>query len=216
MADGTHAALVPAPAPAAAPAKVDGRRERSARSRRRILAAGARLMESGIVEPTAEQVAQEAGVSLRTVFRHFEEVERLAHEILGSVLDDLLPALDGPDAGQPDGADWPTVLDSILGRRAEVFERLLPLYAAIELHRHRSPRVAARHAALARYLSGKLEAALPASIGGSGGRREVLDLLLGPEAWHRLRVTQGLAAADAQAALRTALHALAGSRAVAN
>ena len=61
--------------------KTDGRNQRSIRSRQQIVRALQDLVESGIFIPTAQQVADEAGISIRTVFRHFEDMESLYAEI---------------------------------------------------------------------------------------------------------------------------------------
>ena len=55
----------------------DGRVQRSVRSRRHILDAMVELVTEGELQPTGQQVADRAGVGLRTVFRHFEDMETL-------------------------------------------------------------------------------------------------------------------------------------------
>ena len=55
----------------------DGRRVRSERSRKSIIDAMLQLVEEGILVPTAQQVSERAGVGLRSVFRHFSDVESL-------------------------------------------------------------------------------------------------------------------------------------------
>ncbi len=57
--------------------RVDGRRVRGADNRRRIVDALLKLVATGTVSPNAEQVATEAGVALRTVFRHFADMDSL-------------------------------------------------------------------------------------------------------------------------------------------
>jgi len=57
---------------AAAP---DGRIERGARTRDAIAEGLISLLEAGVVQPTATQVADQAGVSRRLVFHHFEDME---------------------------------------------------------------------------------------------------------------------------------------------
>ena len=59
--------------------KGDGRVQRSQRSRKGIVDALLVLMKAGNYIPTAQQVADEAGISIRTVFRHFSEMELLYH-----------------------------------------------------------------------------------------------------------------------------------------
>jgi AcrR family transcriptional regulator len=55
-------------------AGLDGRRVRSERSRKSIIDAMLQLVEEGILVPTAQQVSERAGVSLRSVFRHFSDM----------------------------------------------------------------------------------------------------------------------------------------------
>ena len=61
--------------------KVDGRQQRSERSRQQIIDAMIKLMYEGVYIPTAQQVADEADISIRTVFRHFSEMDKLYIEI---------------------------------------------------------------------------------------------------------------------------------------
>jgi AcrR family transcriptional regulator len=64
----------------AQPAQVpltDGRRLRGERTRLRVLEALLDLVGEGELRPTAQQVATRAGVALRTVYHHFEDVEAL-------------------------------------------------------------------------------------------------------------------------------------------
>ena len=53
------------------PAKVDGRRLRSDRSRQVIVEAMLQLINEGNLVPTAQQIANHAKVGIRSVFRHF-------------------------------------------------------------------------------------------------------------------------------------------------
>jgi AcrR family transcriptional regulator len=55
----------------------DGRRKRSETSRQRIVEAMIALVGEGHMSPSAEQVATRAGVGLRTVFRHFADMDSL-------------------------------------------------------------------------------------------------------------------------------------------
>ena len=61
--------------------KADGRLERSKKSRDHIIQAVRELIDEGILIPTAQQVAETAGVGIRTVFRHFNDMENLFKEI---------------------------------------------------------------------------------------------------------------------------------------
>ena len=57
--------------------KQDGRRLRSVTSQNIIVDAMMTLIQSGILEPTAQQVADEAGIGIRTVFRQVQDKENL-------------------------------------------------------------------------------------------------------------------------------------------
>jgi AcrR family transcriptional regulator len=55
----------------------DGRRARRHRSRDLAVDAVLDLLNDGVARPTAQQVAERSGVSLRSIFRIFEDVETL-------------------------------------------------------------------------------------------------------------------------------------------
>ena len=61
--------------------KSDGRINRSVVTRKKIVTALTALVYEGHLTPTAEQVAQRAEVGLRTVFRHFDDMDSLYREI---------------------------------------------------------------------------------------------------------------------------------------
>src|SRR5579871_2207866 len=57
--------------------KIDGRRARGERARTVVVDAILDLLQEGDLKPTAERVAERAGVSLRLVFHHFADLESL-------------------------------------------------------------------------------------------------------------------------------------------
>lgn len=68
------------PLPPPSDEKVDGRRARRHRSRDQAIDALLDLLGEGVVRPTAQQVAERSGVSLRSIFRIFDDVETLHTE----------------------------------------------------------------------------------------------------------------------------------------
>ena len=56
---------------------VDGRRLRSERSRQAIIDATEDLMNDGNLIPTAQAIAERAGVGIRSFFRHFADMDSL-------------------------------------------------------------------------------------------------------------------------------------------
>jgi len=57
--------------------KVDGRRERTKRTRAAIVTALTDLLDEGRIEPTAAQIAERAGVAVRSIAQHFASREEL-------------------------------------------------------------------------------------------------------------------------------------------
>ena len=55
----------------------DGRRERAGRTRQAIIDAAGGMIVEGILAPTAQQIADRAGVGIRSFFRHFLDMESL-------------------------------------------------------------------------------------------------------------------------------------------
>lgn len=60
------------------PPPIDGRRARGARNKSAVVAALLELYQSGEVQPSAARIASMAGVSERSVFRYFDDMEDLA------------------------------------------------------------------------------------------------------------------------------------------
>jgi AcrR family transcriptional regulator len=185
----------------------DGRKTRGADNRRRIVNALLELVEGGNVAPSAEVVAKEAGVGLRTVFRHFADMDSLHASVSERMSAEIQPILERPFAS----SDWRGRLEELVDRRAEVFERLLPFKLAGDAHRHGSPFLTSEHKALVRAQSEALRRVLPAKIVEEKARFAALDLLLSFDAWKRLRHDQGVGVREARSALRLAASALTSS-----
>jgi len=183
----------------------DGRRERSADSRRRILASMVELIESGLAAPTAELIAAKANVSLRTVFRHFEEMENLYLEIAELVFDKFKPYLETPILIRT----WPEVLDQIIERRATFFEEIAPYKTAIDAYRHRSSAISGQHRRIALMSRDMLITTLPPAVIADADAFELLNLLFSIETWQRLRDQQGLSPAQSRDVLRRGATAIA-------
>ena len=88
--------------PAGQGKRIDGRRGRGRSSHKRIVAAMMDLIEGGDLMPSAARVAEEAGVGLRTVFRHFDDMDSLYREISKIVAERIWPIISAPYAD----ADW--------------------------------------------------------------------------------------------------------------
>jgi AcrR family transcriptional regulator len=69
--------------------QTDGRRRRGEDSRERIIAAMLAFVREGEVAPGAERVAIRAEVGLRTVFRHFRDMDSLYAEMSSTIEGEL-------------------------------------------------------------------------------------------------------------------------------
>ncbi|MFZ0658000.1 MAG: TetR/AcrR family transcriptional regulator [Candidatus Binataceae bacterium] len=71
----------------------DGRAARGHRARAAVAAAMLDLLNDGVVKPTAAQIAARAGVSLRLVFHHFEDLEAVLADAADLQFERLRPLI---------------------------------------------------------------------------------------------------------------------------
>jgi len=180
----------------------DGRRMRSADSRRRIVQALLSLVEEGHLEPGAEAVAERAGVGLRSVFRHFKDMEGLRREINEAVETKLRAIIDQPLAGDTPEAR----LEALIDRRADVFEQIMPYRRAGNIQRHRSALIQDKSAEMTRVLRKVLKSVAPTDL--DADLLEAIDLVMSLDSWIRMRVDQGLTPQRAHEVMRRAVRAL--------
>ena len=180
--------------------EIDGRIRRSLRSRQRILDAMVELVEEGELHPTGQQVADRAGVGLRTVFRHFEDMESLHAEINERVRREVLPLFHEPIRGA-----LAQRVRELVSRRAEVFERIAPYRRAGALMRWRSPFLQNENRAMVRELRAQLRAVLPEVDAAPPAVLDALDVLTSFEAWERLRSDQRLGRDRAHESIATSV-----------
>jgi AcrR family transcriptional regulator len=169
-------------------ADTDGRRRRSHDSRARIVAAMLELVRDGVIAPGAEQVAERAQVGLRTVFRHFKDMDSLYREIALAMEGEIMKVVARPFKGET----WRERVLELIERRTPAFEKIAPFRRASDSLRHTSSFVAARQGLLAEQAREVLTRILPPEIVKDRDTFESLDLLLSFEAWSRLRNEQGL------------------------
>lgn len=173
----------------------DGRRRRSAESRRRIVEAMLELVREGDISPSADSVAARAGVGRRTVFRLFSDMEGIYREMQAIMRDKVAPVRALPLAGDTLHAR----LHALVDRRVRFFEEVMPVTVAAAIHRHRSPVLQADHVAIQAELRAILAGVLPGDAGAE--LTESLDAVLSIDLWRRLRLEQRLEPAAATAVL---------------
>jgi TetR/AcrR family transcriptional regulator of autoinduction and epiphytic fitness len=187
----------------------DGRLARSRRTRQAVVDALIALLEEGDLRPTAARVAARAGVSLRTVYQHFDDLEALfatvaerQSELLGSL----------PPLPKTRGAlSWRIV--RYVRWRAQRLERVAPMRRAAVLqepfsrvvHERLDQLRAMAREELATTFAPELER-LPPRL-----RREALAALRATtawEAWENLRVEQRLTVVEARRIVERTIRAI--------
>jgi TetR/AcrR family transcriptional regulator, regulator of autoinduction and epiphytic fitness len=188
--------------------KGESPRERGERTRARIAQAVIELLVKSELPPTAKEVASAAGVSVRLVFHHFEDMDALYRAVARTQVDRHWRTL-GP---VPRGLPIEQRIDRTVRQRAKLFDSISPV-------RRKAASLAVRHQDIAdglaltnTMLRSWLEETFADELGAAGrGRRELLAGLEAAsswETWERLRAVQGLPTATARRVVARTLRAL--------
>jgi len=108
----------------------DGRAARSVRTRRAIVDALRALHHEGDLRPTAPRVAERAGVSVRTVWQHFDDLETLLFEAGRRDLEIAQSLVTPIDLSMPAAQR----VDALVEQRARMFEEMAPPWRAARVH----------------------------------------------------------------------------------
>lgn len=192
--------------------KVDGRRARGVRTRDAIVSALMDLVGAGEVSPTAQQIADRAGVSVRSVYQHFTDVDGLFGEAAERLSAEVQALKSEIDPTRPLGER----IAALTGDQAVVLERIVPFTRAVRVLAPGSAVLRTWRAAVLADHRARLElvfaAELPARPSPERERLlRALDVLTTAPAWDHLRQT-GLSEAEAEAVMDLGLHALLGPR----
>ena len=166
----------------------DGRRLRSERSRKAIIDASLAFLNEGVLVPTAQQVAERAGVGIRSFFRHFEDMGSLAAATDAEIRDSYESLFLG---GDREG----TVTERIeraVERHADAYEIVKHIMLSTQVQRWRYKFLRDAYARNQRGLRKDLDDWLPELKNLPRARREAVDAVASFEMWHRLREQQGL------------------------
>lgn len=168
----------------------DGRLARGVRTRRAVAEAMVTLLEEGDPQPTARRIAERAGVSLRAVFHHFDDMESVLRAAV------VIQAERHWTAIRPVPPDVP--LEERIGRfvaqRARLYDAVGPVRRAAAALEAGSPTVAAEMGRSRQMLSEDLRTTFAPELSrvvGPAGHAEVtraaLELVTSWETWDQLR-----------------------------
>lgn len=185
---------------------VNGRSARKAATRDAIADALLDLVTEGSLRPTAKEIAARAGVSLRSVYVHFDDLEDLFCVAARRQFDRVAPARAPAD----DVGPLRTRAEAVVRRRARLFEDFGPIRRATELQAPFSPTLrrlvhnahAQGRKELARVFAPELEVLPPAE---RHRALAVIDAIATGATWDLLREHHTLSPRDAQRTLADAL-----------
>lgn len=177
---------------------IDGRTARALRTRDAIAEACVSLINRGDVRPTAPRIAEEAGVSVRSVFQHFDDLESLftlvAERAIAGIVDLLKPI--------PVDLSLDERLRRLVAQRADVLEAISPIRRAAAVHAPVSPAIRARVQAGHDFFRAEVSQVFAPELDLlSSARRErildMVDLAATWSSWEVLRSLDGRSRGDA-------------------
>jgi AcrR family transcriptional regulator len=165
------------------------------------------LLNEGVVQPTAQEVSDRSGVSMRSIFRLFQDVEALHGAAVERQLARIRPLLrplptEGPLAER---------IGVLADDRARFFDAVAPVRRLAVRRAPESPLIRAELARLDRYFRSQVAAVFATELAGTGPAGPVLDALdvvTSWEAWDRLRRAQDLTTEAARAVVVSTVAAL--------
>jgi TetR/AcrR family transcriptional regulator of autoinduction and epiphytic fitness len=190
-------------------ARLDGRFVRSIRTRHAVVNALLDLLNEGDPRPTAARIADRAGVSLRLVFHHFDDLETIYNELARTQTERVKHLTIPISTGLP----LAPRIEEFCTQRSRLLETLSPVRRAAVLLEPFRP-------ALARQLTHARDLTRAAAIAAfepelsqlAGDERRsaiaALDLVTSWVAWEQMRRHQGLSETDARRVMATTIRAL--------
>lgn len=172
--------------------EIDGRLKRSTKTRAAIVEAMVSLIGEGNMSPTSEEVAERASVGLRTVFRHFEDMEALFQEMDQVIKERVLPEFDlVPLSGAIEKR-----ARTLITRRSHIFATVHPFMSSTIVRKWRSAYLTQSHEAFAELQRTFLFDNLPELKKLSAPLQHAADQVASYESWSRMHDVQKLKAQD--------------------
>ena len=184
----------------------DGRRQRSERSRTQIIDAMFSLIREGDMSPSAARVAERAEVGLRTVFRHFEDMDSLFVEMAERISSEIMPKVLAPFEAQ----DWRGRFMEHVERRIEIYEYVMPVRVSANVRRFQSRFLMEEYRRNLLIERASLSALLPDEISSDPILFAAIDTTVSFQTWRRLRQDSGLSPEEAAAVFRLMLERIVG------
>lgn len=192
----------------ASEARIDGRLNRSVKTKAAIAAAFLEMLEEGNLSPTSEDVAKRAGVGHRTVFRHFQDMESLyvtIHDEIHRIVMPLIKEI-------PDTLPLEERIAMLVQQRVRVYKRISPFRRALFSRYWSSPILQKMTRDDEKLNRSLLQAALPEVRKLPKSVLEAVDVLLSFDAWLRMSELQKLSETQIRNVLSSTILNLLSSR----
>jgi AcrR family transcriptional regulator len=166
----------------------DGRRQRRARNRDAVVDALLAIVAGGDLAPSAETVAERAGLSTRSLFRYFDDVDDLCRAAIARQHERVATLLARPvDAG----GDVAGRARDAVTHRVELFDAMGDVGRLARLRAPFQPLIADQLASVRRLLRQRMASALALESGGASAALDAADVLCSFEAYRLLREDLG-------------------------
>ena len=175
----------------------DGRLRRSERSRQAITEAALELVREGVLIPTAQQIADRAKVGIRSVFRHYADMETLFDAMGAEWQQEAVSFL----AEEPISAGLEERTLALVRRRAQLFSRFAPIQRSKLLLVWKSERLRSDQMRGQRALRNERARWIPELTEAPAALREAFDATTSFAHWNQLSEGQGLEEDAALAAI---------------
>jgi len=186
----------------------DGRTLRREQNREAVVDALLALFRDGNYQPSAADIAARSGLSLRSLFRYFDDVDDLHRAAAARQIALVMPLL---RVGVEPDAPTLDKIRAVAAARVALFEEIGPSARALRACAHRHEPLAAelaRNRAFFRAQLGVLFA--PEVTGSASSFLPALDVLCSFESYELLRADQGMSRARIETTLIEAIAALLG------
>lgn len=168
---------------------VDGRRARRERSREQVVDAVLDLLDEGVLRPTAQMVAERSGISLRSIFRIFDDVQTLHEAATARHLERVGHLFRPIDAT----GDRAARIEATVVTLGDLYEVVGPIRRAGLRLAPESEVFAERIAQARAWVRAELDRIFaPELVAADSERAAALEAMCSFEAWDQLRRAQGL------------------------
>lgn len=176
--------------PVEAPKRLDGRVVRGMRTRASIVEALLDLITEGELSPTTAEIAERAGVSVRSLFQHFVDLESLYADLAKEQSRRVRPLFDPIDSS----GDLDERIALLVAQRREFFETVAPVRRVVVVRASASPVLMERLVTATELLRGQLVDLFARELGATDDPTllDQLDVVSSFDAWDRMRQWQDL------------------------